>query len=58
MSLPDSPITDTGHWSLAIFDWAVFPDGTDFSIQWTIDGCPSTACVNGTTGSSPDICQL
>ena len=58
MSLSDEEVPDAGHWNFVIFDWAIFPDGTDYSVQWTIDGCPATDCINGTTGTSPDICEL
>ncbi len=58
VQLLDSPIPSEGHWFLPITDWAIYPNGTDFSVQWTIEGCPSTECVNGTTGTSPDMCQL
>jgi len=58
VELPNSPILGAGYWILPIDNWSVYPDGTVFSIQWTIDGCPSTACINGTTGKSPDVCQL
>lgn len=56
--LVDSPIPNAGYWVLPIDDWGVYPNGTDFSIQWTIDGCPTTACINGTTGSSPELCPF
>jgi hypothetical protein len=54
---PRIQVIDAGHWNFSIDNWAVYPDGTNYSIQWTIDGCQPTDCVNGTTGSSPDICQ-
>jgi hypothetical protein len=34
------------------------PDGTEYSIQWTIDGCPTLDCVDGVIGSTPDECPL
>jgi len=58
LQLLDSPIPSAGYWILPLDAWAIYPDGTDFSIQWTIDGCPATDCINGTMGSSPDICQF
>jgi hypothetical protein len=58
VDLPDSPVIGAGYWILSMDDWATNPDGTVFSIQWTIDGCPATACINGTTGKSPEVCQL
>src|SRR5262249_41323239 len=57
MSFPGQSISGAGQWFIEVDSWQL-PDGTDFSIQWTIDGCPSTDCVNGTTGMLPDICQL
>jgi hypothetical protein len=54
----DSPIPSAGYWIFPMDSWAIYPDGTDFSIQWTIDGCPTMDCLDGTMGSSPDICQL
>jgi hypothetical protein len=51
-------VLSAGTWYFSVDNWAVYSDGTDYSIQWTIDGCPSTDCINGTTGSSPDICQF
>jgi hypothetical protein len=58
VELLGSPIPSEGYWILTMDDWAIYPDGTDFSVQWTIEGCPSTKCINGTTGTSPDMCQL
>jgi hypothetical protein len=58
MSLSREEVPDAGHWNFVIFDWAIFPDGTDYSVQWTIDGCAATDCIDATTGTSPDICQL
>jgi len=57
MSFPGQSISGAGQWFIEVDSWQL-PDGTDFSIQWTIDGCPTTDCVNGTTGMLPDICQL
>ncbi len=58
VDLPDLVVPGAGYWLLSLDDWAVNPDGTVFSIQWAIDGCPSTACINGATGKSPEVCQL
>ena len=55
---PKSPIDGAGYWFLPVDRWAVYPDGTAFSIQWGIDGCPPMDCVNGMTGSSPEVCQF
>jgi hypothetical protein len=57
MAFPGQSISGAGQWFIEVDNWQ-YLDGIDFSIQWTIDGCPTTACVNGTTGISPDICQL
>ncbi len=32
------------------------PKGTEYSIEWTITGCPTLPCVNGIIGSEPEIC--
>jgi len=54
---PSQDIPSDGQWFMANTDW-LFPDGTEFSIQWTIGDCSITDCTNGTTGKSPDICNL
>jgi len=52
---PQEEVPDAGHWNFIMADW-IYPKGTDYSIVWTIDDC-ATTCVNGTTGSTPDLCQ-
>ena len=49
-------VPDAGHWYSAP-DTGSRPDGTNYSIQWTIDGCPPLDCMDGIIGSVPDICQ-
>jgi hypothetical protein len=51
----DSGEVPAGSWYQGA-DIGEQPKGTQYSIQWTITGCPTLDCVNGTIGSEPDVC--
>src|SRR5215472_17225167 len=42
-------VPSAGLWYLGV-DIDEQPDGTEYSIQWTIDGCPTLDCVDGVIG--------
>ena len=52
----DFDIPRPGHWGLPL-DFGPQDDGTPYSVIWQTDGCVPTNCVNGTIGSTPDICE-
>jgi hypothetical protein len=53
----DGFVPGAGHWYLEA-DIGKDPSFVDYSIQWTIDGCPTLDCVDGTIGSAPEECKF
>ena len=53
----EGTIPAAGHWYLEA-DIGDDPRVVDYSIQWSIEGCPILDCVDGTLGSAPDVCKF
>jgi len=53
----DGFVPDAGHWYLEA-DIGKDPGFVDYSIQWTIDGCPTLDCIDGSIGSAPEECKF
>ena len=47
------PIPYSSTWEVNYLDPGPLPDGTEYSIIWSVDDCPSTACTDGTIATNP-----